>query len=55
MPIFQVTSGLPKVIKIFFTLTVMSFFNILGLIARVLLPRNSDLFLDQVVLAVNKN
>jgi hypothetical protein len=34
-----------------FTITVIAAVNLLGVVARRLLPANPDLFLDQVVLA----
>lgn len=49
--LFKVTQGLPKIINLLITATVMSFINLSGLLARRLLPGNPDLYLDHVVLA----
>lgn len=49
--LFKITKNWHKSVRLIFTLTVMGFFNICGLILGKLLPKNSDLFLDQVILA----
>ena len=49
--LFKVTQGLPRPLKLMFTASVMAFVNIMGLLARRMLPNNPDLFLDHVVLA----
>lgn len=49
--LFKISQRLPSPCKLLMTVTVMSFFNLAGLLARCLLPGNPDLFLDQVVLA----
>lgn len=49
--LYKVTQHLPKPIKLAFTLTVIAFFNMLGILAAKILPDNPDLFLDHVVLA----
>jgi SAM-dependent methyltransferase len=49
--LFKITRGLPGKINLLFTITVMAGINILGLLARRLLPVNEDLFLDHVILA----
>jgi SAM-dependent methyltransferase len=48
--LFKVTQGLPKFVNLLITVTVMAFVNLLGLLARSLLPGNPDLYLDQVIL-----
>lgn len=48
--LFKITQGLPMSLKLLFTASVMAFVNILGVIARRLLPDNPDLFLDHAVL-----
>jgi hypothetical protein len=42
---------MPKPIKLLMTVTLMAAINLLGLLARRLLPCNPDLFLDHAVLA----
>jgi SAM-dependent methyltransferase len=49
--LFKVTQSWPKLGKHTFTITVMAFINVLGVVANKLLPDNPDLFLDHVVLA----
>lgn len=49
--LFKITQGLPRTLKLIFTATIMAFFNVMGLLARRMLPDNPDLFLDHVVLA----
>ena len=48
--LFKVSQGLPRLINLLLTVTMMAFFNLAGLLARRLLPGNPDLFLDHVVL-----
>ena len=48
--LFKVTQSWPKFVNLLFTLTVMAFFNMLGLLCRWLLPGNPDLYLDHVIL-----
>ena len=45
----------PLPIRMVITMTLMSSFNLLGIILGMLLPRNPDLFLDQIVLAEKIN
>jgi SAM-dependent methyltransferase len=49
--LFKVSQGMPKPIKLLMTVTLMAAINLLGLLARRLLPCNPDLFLDHAVLA----
>lgn len=49
--LYKVINNWPRPAKLLFTITIMATINILGLIARAILPRNPDLFLDHVVLA----
>lgn len=49
--LFKVTQGLPRPLNLLLTMPVMAFINVTGLLARQILPNNSDLFLDHVVLA----
>jgi SAM-dependent methyltransferase len=49
--LFKVTEGFSRLTRALLTGSVMAFINILGLIARRVLPANSDLYLDNVVLA----
>lgn len=49
--LFKITQGLPRPFKLLLTASVMAFINVLGLLARRLLPSNPDLFLDHIVLA----
>lgn len=48
--LFKVTQGWPKLLKLLFTASFMAIINLMGLLARRLLPDNPDLFLDHVVL-----
>jgi len=49
--LFKVTQGLSGPSKLMLTSSVMAILNVLGLLARRMLPDNPDLFLDHVVLA----
>lgn len=49
--LFKVIQCMPLALRLLFIVTVMAFVNLLGLLARSLLPSNPDLFLDHVVLA----
>jgi SAM-dependent methyltransferase len=49
--LFKITQRLPRFVILLITVTVMAFVNLLGLLARNLLPGNPDLYLDQVILA----
>jgi SAM-dependent methyltransferase len=49
----KITMRWPRAFQILFTVTFISFFNIMGLLARFLLPANQDFYLDNVVLAEN--
>jgi len=49
--LFKVTQGWPRLSKQFFTVSVMAFVNIMGLLFSRMLPDNPDLFLDNIVLA----
>lgn len=49
--LFKVVWRMPVPLRFLFTVTLMALVNLLGLLARSLLPGNPDLFLDHVVLA----
>lgn len=49
--LFKVSQDMPRPIKLLMTVTLMAAINLLGLLARRLLPCNPDLFLDHAVLA----
>lgn len=49
--LYKVSLRLPKFAKVLLTISLMALFNIFGVIAQKLSPKNPDLFLDQVVLA----
>lgn len=49
--LYKVSAGWQKYIRFAFTVVVMGFINLLGLVASKLLPKNPDLFLDQLVIA----
>lgn len=49
--LFKVSQGMPKPVKFLMTVTLMAANNLLGLLARRLLPCNPDLYLDHAVLA----
>jgi SAM-dependent methyltransferase len=48
--IFKVIQNQPRLVKIMLTVSLIAFINILGLILGWLLPKNEDLFLDQIIL-----
>lgn len=48
---FKVTKDFPRSINLLLTMPVMACINVSGLLARRILPKNPDLFLDHVVLA----
>lgn len=48
---YKIMQGRNKAIKYLSIVTLMALVNLLGLLAKVLLPSNPDLFLDQAVLA----
>jgi SAM-dependent methyltransferase len=48
--IFKVIQNWPRLIRLFLTVSLIALFNILGLILGWLLPKNEDLFLDQIIL-----
>lgn len=48
--LFKISQGWPRFAHLLLTVTVMAFFNLVGLLVRRLLPGNPDLFLDHVVL-----
>ena len=49
--LFKVTQGSSRPSKLLFTASVMAIVNVMGLLARRMLPDNPDLFLDHIVLA----
>ena len=49
--LFKVTQGWSRPSKLLFTASVMAIVNVMGLLARRMLPDNPDLFLDHIVLA----
>ncbi len=49
--LFKVTRSAPKPLRLILQLSIMALFNLLGLLARRVLPGNPDLFLDHAVLA----
>lgn len=49
--LYKISVGWQIYIRFTFTVVVMGFINLLGLVAAKVLPENSDLFLDQLVIA----
>jgi SAM-dependent methyltransferase len=49
--LFKITRNWPKAVRVLLNLTVIAAFNLLGLVVARLLPKNPDLYLDQIVLA----
>lgn len=47
--LYKISEKWNKYIRLFFTVFVMGFVNLLGLTARYVLPKNPDLFLDHIV------
>jgi SAM-dependent methyltransferase len=52
--LYKISERWNKYVRLAFTLSIMGLVNVLGLIARVILPKNPDLFLDHVVLVEKK-
>lgn len=48
--LFRLINHFPKGFRLLFTITIMAAVNILGIVSSALLPRNPDLYLDQIVL-----
>lgn len=48
--IFKVIQDWPRLVRLMLTVSLVAFFNILGLILGWLLPKNEDFFLDQIIL-----
>lgn len=49
--LYKVIKKWPKILKFYFTITIIALINVLGIIAGKFLPDNPDLFLDQIVMA----
>jgi SAM-dependent methyltransferase len=49
--LYKITINWPRYLQLIFTFSIVAFFNVLGIVARSILPANQDLFLDHVVLA----
>lgn len=49
--LYKVSAGWHKYIRLTFTVVVMGFINLFGLVVAKVLPKNPDLFLDQLVIA----
>ena len=49
--LYKITLGLPSFLRFAVTITLMATINLVGVIARLLLPKNTDLFLDQIMMA----
>ena len=49
--LYKITQSRSNIFRILITISVMAFVNFIGLLARYLLPKNHDLFLDHVILA----
>ena len=53
--LYKIIVKWPLPIRVVITMSLMSLFNLLGIMLGMLLPRNPDLFLDQIVLAEKNN
>ncbi len=49
--LYKIVQGIPVPLRLLLMMTVMAGINLGGLLAKLILPRNEDLYLDQVVLA----
>ena len=49
--LYKIFSTYPRPVELFLTATVIGFFNIMGIIFEKILPKNPDLYLDNIVLA----
>ena len=50
---FKISHHWPRLLRVLFTISVMALTNIMGLLGKLVLPNNADLYLDQIVLAKN--
>ena len=48
---YKICQSWPKLLKLTFTVTIIALINLIGIIASKILPKNPDLFLDQIILA----
>ena len=53
--LYKIIVKWPLPIRVVITMSLMSLFNLLGIMLGMLLPKNPDLFLDQIVLAEKNN
>ena len=53
--LYKIIVKWPLPIRVVITMSLMALFNLLGIMLGMLLPRNPDLFLDQIVLAEKNN
>ena len=49
--LYKITLRLPSFLRFGLTITLMAAINVVGVVARFLLPKNPDLFLDQIIVA----
>jgi SAM-dependent methyltransferase len=49
--LYKITINLPRTIRELITVFIMGLFNIMGIVSAKFLPKNTDLFLDQIVIA----
>jgi SAM-dependent methyltransferase len=50
---YKISLHWPRPLRLLFTISVMALTNTLGLLGKLVLPDNADLYLDQIVLAKN--
>jgi SAM-dependent methyltransferase len=49
--LYKICQSWPKPFRLMFTMTIMASINLIGIILSKVLPKNPDLFLDQIILA----
>lgn len=52
--LFKITDNMPTYPRLIFNATIMAVVTMCGLLANLVLPKNPDLFLDQIILATKK-
>jgi SAM-dependent methyltransferase len=52
--LFKITNNMPTYPRLIFNATIMAFVTMCGLFANLILPKNPDLFLDQIILVTKK-
>jgi hypothetical protein len=51
--LYKISRPWPRLFQEILTISIMAFVTLLGLLGKLVLPDNADLYLDQIVLAKN--